>query len=697
MGNAQTDTSFLLLNLPADTYYWSVQAVDQASKGSKWSNTGLFEVKNVQTFFTSDEVCLGFPTHFLDQSVATKGISSWKWEFGDDETSTDQNPVHTYAESGSFNAKLVITDSGGTKDSLIQIVVVKPKPIADFSAPAVCQGTAAIITNTTSKNGLTISSWYWDFGDGQTSLSEQPAAHGYLGSADYTVILKALAANGCMDTITKTVTVANYPVAAVTANAPLTFCKGDSVTLSVPYNSGYLYNWKVDGINLTGSDSSRYIAKLTGSYIAEVTNSKANCKTSSTAVSITALNAPVAPLIQYNGLKTFCQKDSVILSVDNTTGYSWQWKLNGGAIGINANQYVAKSSGNYTLVVSNSNGCSVSSTNSVDVTVNPLPVVGDINLVGVEKFCKGGKATLSVPANATYSYSWKKGTNDLQLTANSIDAAESGEYSVEVSLAGCKVTTAPRKIEVVEKPSRPDIDYGNYRKGDCLGENPPKLSVDNVVSGYTYQWYKNETPVSNATSIEVIESGNYYLEAVVDICPSERALAEIVFKKTLPKPDIIAKGPTIWYLSTTAKASYYKWYRNGNNIPGADNSVYVAGQNMGTYRVSISDDNSCFVFSNNLEIPTGVTGIEDPNPFEGVKIYPNPTTGMFTIEMNNNVFGELIIDIFTQNGSKALNIKFDKTTEHFSSEIDLSGQSKGMYLINLSIDKFRSVKKILVK
>jgi PKD repeat protein len=537
MGNAQTDTSFLLVNLPADTYYWSVQAVDQASKGSNWSNTGSFEVKNVQTFYTSDEVCLGLPTHFLDQSVASKGISSWKWEFGDYKTSSDQNPVHTYAESGSFNAKLVITDSGGTKDSLIQIVVVKPKPIADFSAPAVCQGTAATITNTTNKNGLTISSWYWDFGDGQTSLSEQPAAHGYLGVANYTVVLKVQADNACIDTVAKTVSLVSYPIAAVTANAPLTFCRGDSVTLSVPYNIDYNYTWKLNGTGISGADSSRFVAKLTGKYIANVVNSKANCQASSSEIS----------------------------------------------------------------------------------------------------------------------------------------------------------------VEVKQKPSRPDIDYGTYKKDDCLGENPPKLSVDNVVSGYSYQWYKNETPLGNATSIEVIESGNYYLEAVVDICTSERALAEISFKKTLPKPDIIAKGPTIWYLSTTSKASYYRWYYNGNQIPGADNSVYVAGQKLGTYRMSISDDNSCFVFSNTIEIPSGVTGIEDTDPFEGVKIYPNPTTGIFTIEMNNNVFGELIIDIFTQTGSKALNIKFEKTTEHFSSQIDLSGQPNGMYLINLSIDKFKATRKILVE
>ena len=113
--------------------------------------------------------------------------------------------------------------------------------------------------------------------------------------------------------------------------------------------------------------------------------------------------------------------------------------------------------------------------------------------------------------------------------------------------------------------------------------------------------------------------------------------------------------------------------------------------------MSISDDNQCFAFSDTLRIPAGITAIDDADPFEGMKIYPNPTTGMFTIELDNNIFGELIIDIFTQNGSKVLNIKFEKTTEFFSSQIDLSGQSKGMYLINLSIDKYVATRKILVE
>jgi len=859
LGNGQLDTKFIYKNLAQGEYDWSVQSIDQTYSGGAWSAISTFIVKNTEAFFDYDIVCQGSATHFTDQSVSTDGIASWKWNFDDGITSMNQNPVHIYSQEGTYNVKLVITDNGGIKDSLTQAVVVKARPLAGFNAPAVCQGNATTLTNTTETNSLTISSWFWDFGDGQTSIAEQPPAHGYLGAADYTVQLKALATNGCRDSITKTVTVASYPVAAVTADAPLTFCKGDSVSLTVPLNADYTYTWKRDNAALTGATSNKYVAKLTGSYTVDVVNTKANCLTASSTVAVVAQNAPVAPLITSSGtlifcqgdsvilnvpntsgysyqwklnggavgtnsylhtakvsgtysltvtntlgcfnnatnnlnitvnpkpaspvvnlsgptafcqgssvdlsvssstgftyqwenngaaisgatlnkltantsgvyaLKitnndncfiksenitvnvltipsaptisassatTFCQGDSVVLSVSNTPGYSYQWRLNGGSVGTNSNQFVAKTSGAYDIVVSNSSGCSVTSLVPVAVVANPLPVLSIITVKGEEKFCSGESTNLSVPANKDYIYAWKKGTGDLGLSTNSIDVTESGNYTVELNLAGCKLTAEPVAIEVVAKPARPDIDPGTYKKDDCLGDNPPVLSVDNLVPGYTYQWYKNETPLSNATSIEVTESGNYYLEAVVDICTSERALAEIVFPAALPKPDLTAKGPTIWILSTSSKAEQYKWFYNGDHIPTADNkSVYLAGQNMGTYRVAISNDGKCFSFSDKKTIPD-IVGIEEPDPFKDVRIYPNPTTGLFTIEMNNNVFGELVIDIITQNGSKILNIKFDKSTEHFMSQIDLSGQPNGMYLINLSLDKFRAVRKVLVE
>jgi len=224
--------------------------------------------------------------------------------------------------------------------------------------------------------------------------------------------------------------------------------------------------------------------------------------------------------------------------------------------------------------------------------------------------------------------------------------------------------------------------------------------VGDPVAGYTYQWYKNGAPVKTAAFIEgFLDKGLYHVEALLGECLSASSTVNVGSEDAPPKPLIFAKGPTVWYLiSSITTASKYKWYYNGTLIRDAVDYMFVANQKLGKYNLSISNDGVCFTISDTITIPVfSTTGIEDTDPFEGVKIYPNPTTGMFTIEMDNNIFGELIIDIFTPNGSKTLNIKIEKTTEHFSSQIDLSGQAKGMYLINLSTDKFKAVRKVVVE
>ena len=698
-GNAYLNDGWKLSGLPFGTYYWSVQAVDPSNTGGPWAPEQSFVVSQIDAEFSYTTVCHKDTTVFTDLSVATDAVVSWEWDFGDGSTSTLKNPEHLYASSGTYVVGLRAYSASGYNAFQSHSVTVKTTPLATFTADIACQGSATTIVNNTNTYGLTIDSWQWNFGDGQTSSLKDPGTHGYIAAGSYKAELWVFADNGCHDSVSKNIIVSSYPVAVISANAPLAFCSGDSVILSVQHNANYDYIWKLNGTALTNSDTNKYIAKLSGNYSAEITNPVGNCIATSAQVSVVANNSPEAPLIVASGSVQFCQGDSVKLSVTNTLNHTFQWKLNGGAVGTNSNQFVAKTSGTYNLLVSNISGCSATSANSIIVTVNPAPVVGALALEGKKKFCSGESAILSVPATAGYLYAWINSDGTITgASTNSYIVNTSGEYKLEVSnSSGCKVTTDPVKIEVVEKPSKPAIDTSFYDKGMCLGESPLKISVDDVVAGYNYKWYRNGTSFSNSTSVEVIDEGIYHLEAVSDICTSLRDSAVIDFREALPKPDIIVRGPTVWMLSTTSKANQYKWFLNGTLIPGAGSSIYVAGQNFGLYRLAVSDESGCYSFSDTIRIPLGITGIEDMNPFEDVKIYPNPTTGMFTIEMNNNVLGELIIDIFTQNGSKILNIKFEKTTEHFQSQIDLSGQSKGMYLINLSLNKFKAVRKVLVE
>ncbi|MHC1704741.1 MAG: FG-GAP-like repeat-containing protein [Tenuifilaceae bacterium] len=702
MGNLQLNKNFTLKNLPTGTYEWQVQAVDQGYQGGAWSDVATFTIKNTQAFFQADIVCQGLPTHFTDQSAATDGIASWRWDFKDGSTSTLQNPEHTYTSSGTYLVQLVITSTAGDKDSLEQGVIVKPKPIAGFTAPTVCQGAASAITNTTDANGLTISSWYWRFGDGQSSTAQQPSPHGYLGAGDYPVKLIALADNGCKDSTQQTVTVASYPIAIITSSTPLTFCKGDSVTLAVQANSSYDYRWLESNAAMGNGASNTFKAKLSGTYSVEVVNRTGSCKTTSDPVVVTALSSPVSQLITYDGSTTFCQGDSLKLSVSPMDGVTYGWRLNGGGYGGNSNVLYAKLGGYYSLSVSNANGCLANSTNSIPVIVNEKPVLPTVSQSGPTTFCEGASVLLSVSSNPAYSYQWMDGAATLTTaTGSAYTATTNGVYSLRITSAqGCSVQTAPIEVIVKAMPYTPAITSDTYQPGKCLGETPIRLSVGQPVPGNSYQWYLNGIPINGSASSYVegfLAQGSYVVKASLSGCTSESVPLSVYFESAPNKPQLIARGPVVWILAcSSTAATQYKWYYNGGVIPGADSYIYVANKNLGTYSVSVSNEKGCFTPSDPVTIPT-TTGVGDTDPFAGLKIYPNPTPGMFTLEMENQMLGELVIGIATSEGKEVLNIKFKKTTPSFSTQIDLSGQAKGLYLINLLIEKFRVSRKLMVE
>jgi hypothetical protein len=230
-----------------------------------------------------------------------------------------------------------------------------------------------------------------------------------------------------------------------------------------------------------------------------------------------------------------------------------------------------------------------------------------------------------------------------------------------------------------------------------------RLSVDQPVTSYSYQWFRNGIPLDNATLSAYegyLDAGTYKVEAKISGCKSESDPLSLTFGNDAPaKPLLyVQDGPAVWYfVCSDSSALQYKWYFNGSLVPGANGYLYVAGKNFGKYYVIISNNKGCFARSDEITIPTGTTGIDDVDPFEGLNIYPNPTNGLITIDMNNQIFDDLYISVIAQNGKEIMKTKFEKTTTHFSGQLDLSGQSKGIYFVKLQFEKYSAVKRVVVE
>jgi chitodextrinase len=142
---------------------------------------------------------------FTDKSVDEDGgeIVSWLWDFGDGGSSSEQNPVHTYAMNHTYSVTLTVTDSDGAVASdTRQVVLVNAEPVVDFEYRFVEDLAVHFIDKSVDPDGI-ISSWAWDFGDGTVS-SEQHPIHVYSELGEYEVTLTVVDNDGAPATIART-------------------------------------------------------------------------------------------------------------------------------------------------------------------------------------------------------------------------------------------------------------------------------------------------------------------------------------------------------------------------------------------------------------------------------------------------------------------------------------------------------------
>ena len=129
--------------------------------------------------------------HFSDQSNGQ--VTAWQWNFGDGNTSSNRNPVHTYGAPGNYNITLTVSGPGGsnskTLNKLISASAAPKKPTPDFTASPT-RGTVPLNVQFTDHSAGHITQWRWDFGDGHTSNIQHPQ-HVYQVMGSYTVSLTA--------------------------------------------------------------------------------------------------------------------------------------------------------------------------------------------------------------------------------------------------------------------------------------------------------------------------------------------------------------------------------------------------------------------------------------------------------------------------------------------------------------------------
>ncbi len=436
-----------------------------------------------------DTICLGDAITLTAIAAGSQGPYTYSWSNGAGSgNSVNVSPTTTTTYT------VTITDAcnGQTATSQQTITVIQPGFTVSGGSPQCLTGNTFTFTNTGSSGpGI---NHIWNFGDGSGTVSTTNTTHTYSTTGTFTVT-HTINSGSCSSTTTATVDVVGSPTAIITGSN--SFCGGTSTVLSAVTStpgSGSItsYQWQLNGVNIGGATASTYTATSAGNYTVIITNSN-GCSTTSVVFTITSSNIPTATI---TGANSFCVGSNSVLSAASSTPgsgtiASYQWQLNGTNIGgANAVTYTASAGGNYTVIVTNSLGCSATSAVfSVTAFANPLATI-----TGNNSFCTGGNAVLSAASSSAgsgtiSSYQWQlNGSNIGGATTATYTATAGGNYIVNITNSnGCSTTSA---VWNVNEFSNPSVSISSFTNVACSGNNDGSASA--VASGgsgiYTYLW-----------------------------------------------------------------------------------------------------------------------------------------------------------------------------------------------------------------
>jgi PKD repeat protein len=351
----------------AGTYTVTLIAFNNCGASPPVTQTVTINQAPVSDFSLTAPACVGAPVSFTD--LSTDGPTSWQWDFGDGNTSTAQNPAHTYAALGSYAVSLTTANGCGTGTTAAETVSVSAVLSPSFAATTpVCLGETTYFTDTTAGD---VQTWLWDFGDGVTSTKQHPD-HVYAAASVYTVTLTTANACGAFSASADVEVTGATPTAAFTP-AKTTVCVNEAVCFTNASSGATYYFWDFG----TGADFSNdvnpcFAWSSAGTYTVTLTASNACGAGASASVQMTVQPVPVANFDYSTTGNNFCKnKDVDFTDLSTNSPIAWQWDFGDGTTSTlqdPVHQYALD--GVYVVTLVATNACGASAPFSRPITIH---------------------------------------------------------------------------------------------------------------------------------------------------------------------------------------------------------------------------------------------------------------------------------------------------------------------------------------
>lgn len=439
-------------------------------------------------------VCLGDTVFFVNNSTITEGSVTYEWDFGDGITSDLIDPYHKFISDGVFSVTLTATTDMGVQSFKTHNVEVYSRAHVDFELLDACENVSVSFINQSNISNGSIN-FYWNFGDGNTSISLNPN-HSYENFGDYNVQLIAVSNYNCKDTLVKPIRIypiptADFQAADVPYQTAVSFIDNSSI------ESGAIssWNWSFGDGNFSNIQNPDYLYATPGNYLVNMTvKSDFGCS-NSVSKNINVFPLPNASFIAGNvcfGTPVSFINQST-LSAGNLS-YEWNFGDDESSIEINpSHNYEEPGIYLVTLIANSSSQGRDTIQKEIEVYPNPEP---DFT---VPDECDGNpsyftnNSIIKTGTISLYNWDFGDGTNSVQNNPVKL-YLNSGEYNVELSAKsekGCESSII--KQAFVRKNPLADFSFSN----ECVGEeiklsNHTKCDEGNVY----YYWAFGDGSIS---------------------------------------------------------------------------------------------------------------------------------------------------------------------------------------------------------
>lgn len=508
--------------------------------------------------------CAGLEVDFTDTSVDAP--TSWSWSFpgGTPSSSSSQNPQNiVYNSPGNYSVTLVVGNSSGSDSHTITgLVEVTTGAFVTLTATDVSCFDLADGSISSSVSGNGPYEYDWSTGNSGTSISGRPAGNYTLTVTD---------AFGCITETSATIDEPSEMTVSITASAPSCVGLTDG-SISAQVNGGaggYLINWD------NGDQGVSTNELAAGNYSVLVTDANGCISQAST-----TLDNPEAITVNLTDFDISCDAEpgSANVSPEGGTGnYTIDWSN-----GADANSVTDLAVGNYSITVTDDNGCSA--TESFEITQSEsLNVAVSITEISCAGLTDGGAQVVVSGGTGTYTYDWNTGN-----TWTSISNQGPGNYTVTViDDAGCEG-------EASFSLSDPEPLTLSVFKSDisCNGMQDGTASATGTGGSGDLAYLWNDA-LEGAT-IDNLAIGNYNVVCVDEHGCSETENVQIIEPSALSATGLIVTAETCSGNNGSAVVNamggtgnhHYLWSN------GAQTAM-VEGLTAGEYSVTTSDDNAC--------------------------------------------------------------------------------------------------------